>query len=259
MNATDPSAPIQPAGHAHEAATAETPPPLWVRLRAMFGRVIAVIGAPAMIAALTLSPRLRTQIVRQIALMEILARKLLLAEAALVATAPAPQRGPQLSEARLRATGLYTLPEPTRAGCARPAPRIIDPANPETWPARFALAIPRDTRIVQDRYAPRIRALWGNYHAPAPAIERTPPQRNSDAFLVARRAEALRRVLHNPAPHITRLARARRIGVARSRDTLLRYTFSAPRRFVGDRYDPRLTIEIFTAARCGHDLLVNTS
>ncbi|MBL8547192.1 MAG: hypothetical protein JNL81_12075 [Hyphomonadaceae bacterium] len=259
MNATDPSSPIQPAGHSCKAATAGTAPPLWVRLRALFGRVIAVIGAPAMIAALTLAPRLRTSIVRQIALIEILARKLLLAEAALVATAPAPQRAPQLTEARLRATGLYTLPQPSRQRRAPSAPRIIDLANPETWPARFALAIPRDPRGVADRYAPRIRALWGDYHEPAPAIERTPPRRNSDAFLVARRAEALRRVLHDPTPHVTRLTRARRIRVARSYQAIRRYTFRAPRRFVGDRYDPRLTLDIFTAARCGHDLLVNTS
>lgn len=223
----------------------------------MFARVIAVIGAPAMIAALTLSPRLRTSIVRHIALIEILARKLLLAEAALLATTPAP-RGPHLTEIQLSATGLYTLPQ-RRLPRATSSPPAIDITNPETWPARFALAIPRDARAVSHRHAPRIRALWGDLPAEPPSRERKYAQRNSDAFLVARRAEALRRVLHNPAPHVKRLARARRIGVARSRDAITRYAFRAPRRFVGDRYDPRLTVEIFSVGVRAHALLNNTS
>ncbi len=65
------------------ASPRQTPTPLlWERLRALFERIIAVIGAPAIIAALTLAPLMRTGIVRQLALIEILARKLLLAEAA---------------------------------------------------------------------------------------------------------------------------------------------------------------------------------
>ncbi|MBL8545861.1 MAG: hypothetical protein JNL81_05315 [Hyphomonadaceae bacterium] len=223
----------------------------------MFGRVIAVIGAPAMIAVLSLSPGLRTGICRHIALIEILARKLLLAEAALIATAPST-RAPRLTEANLSASGLYTLPQTRRASAAS-NPCAPDLANPETWSARFALAIPRDARTVRDRNAPRIRALWGDPPAPPPALERKYSQRNSDAFLVARRTEALRRLLHNPAPYVTRLARTRRIGVARSRDAITRYAFRAPRRFVGDRYDPRLTVDIFSVAVRAHAVLTDTS
>ncbi|MEQ1490673.1 MAG: hypothetical protein ABL932_09025, partial [Terricaulis sp.] len=55
---------------------------LWERLRALFARIITAIGAPALLTTLTLAPLTRTAITRQIALIEILARKLLLAEAA---------------------------------------------------------------------------------------------------------------------------------------------------------------------------------
>ncbi|MEQ1820107.1 MAG: hypothetical protein ABL871_16005, partial [Terricaulis sp.] len=212
--------------------------------------------APAIIATLTLAPRMRTGIVRQLALIEILARKLLLAEAATFA--PPPQRGPRTIEAKLSASGLYTLPPTRRRTRAAANARAIDLTNPETWPARFALAIPRDQRTVSDRHAPRIRALWADAPRPLPAPERAPLQRNSDAFLIARRAEALRRMLHDPAPYVTRLSRAHRIGVARSRQVITRYALKAPRRFVGDRHDPLLTIHIFSAAVRAHALLLDS-
>lgn len=222
----------------------------------MFERIIAVIGAPAIIAALTLAPRMRTGIVRQIALVEILARKLLLAEAA--TCAPPPQRGPHTIETNLSASGLYTAAPTRRPTCAASKACAVDLTNPDSWSARFALAIPRDPRTVSDRYAPRIRALWGEVRTPPPAPERTSPQRNSDAFLIARRAEALRRVLHDPSPYVTRLSRARRIGVARSRQVITRYALKAPRRFVGDRHDPLLTMHIFSAAVRAHALLLDS-
>lgn len=228
--------------------------PLWERLSALFNRVIAAIGAPAILAALTFAPLMRTAIVRQITLIEILARKLLLAEAADLAAAP--QRGPRLVEIQLNASGLYT-PPPTRRPRRPSRMRAIDPTKPETWPARFALAIPRDSRVVDDRRAPRIRAYWNA--APPSAPERAPPQRTSDAFRIARRAEALRRMLNDPTPHVQRLARSRRVGVTRSRDTIKSYAFRAPRRFIGDRHDPLLTIHIFSAAVRAHAILTDTS
>ncbi len=233
-----------------------TTPLLWERLRALFGRIISAIGAPALIAALTLAPRLRTGIVRQLALVEILARKLLLAEAA--ALAPSLQRGPRLIEAALASSGLYLVRE-TRSGHIPSPARAIDLAHPESWPARFALAIPRGPRAVQDHNAPRIRSLWGYSRTPPPTRAPMPRQRNSDAFRVARRAEALRRMLHNPAPYVMRLARARRIGVARSRDAIKRYALKTPRCLLGDRYDPRLSVDIYSAAIRAHGILTDTS
>lgn len=244
--------------------TASSPPLdtalLWERLRALFARVIAAVGAPAIIAALTLTPRMGAEIVRELALVEILARKLLLADA--VAFLPPPQRGPRLLVAPLRASGVYTLPQPRRRRCApAPArPRALDLANPDTWSARFALALPRDPRAVQERRAPRIRALWCETGAlPLAAPERAPPQRQSEAFRIARRAEALRRMLNDPSPYARRLARARGVGVTRSREIITRYALRAPRRFTGDRHDPRLTIEIFSAAIGAQAALADTS
>lgn len=239
----------------HTAPPPQENPLLWERLRALFTRVIAAIGAPAVIAALSLSPRMRAEMSRQLALVEVMARKLLLAEA--VALMAPPERGPRVVETPLAADGLYTLPPSRRRAGVRT--RAIDPADPETWPARFALALPRDSRAVQDRRAPRIRALWGETHAAAPLKQPAPRRHHSDAFRVARRAEALRRVLDNPAPYARRLARARRIGVARSREAITHYALRAPRRFVGDRHDPKLTIDIFSAAIRAHAILTDTS
>lgn len=226
---------------------------LWERLRALFARIITAIGAPALLTTLTLAPLTRTAITRQIALIEILARKLLLAEAADLA--PAPQRGPRLVEITLGASGLYT-PPPARRARAPARLSAIDPTKPETWPARFALAIPRNGRVDIHR-APRIRNLWRN--APPPAPERAPMRRMSDAFRIARRAEALRRMLDNPAPYVRRLSQTRHIGVTRSREVINRYALRAPRRFIGDRHDPLLTIHIFSAAVRAHAILTDTS
>lgn len=242
--------PTSPPPQATPLPTAQ----LWERLRALFTRIITAIGAPALLTTLTLAPLTRAAITRQIALIEILARKLLLAEAADLA--PAPQRGPRLIEITLSASGLY-MPPPARRARAPARARTIDPTRPETWPARFALAIPRDGRLIDDRRAPRIRDLWSN--APPPAPERAPPQRTSDAFRIARRAEALRRMLENPAPHVRRLSQSRRVCVARSREVINRYALRAPRRFIGDRHDPLLTIDIFSAAVRAHAILTDTS
>ena len=76
---------------------------------------------------------------------------------------------------------------------------------------------------------------------------------------MACRAEALRRVLHDPAPYVIRPARARRIGVAPSSETITQYALKTPRRFVGDHYDPRLTIDILSAAIDANAILNDTS
>lgn len=239
----------------HHAAPPSPPTPqLWQRLRALFARVIAAIGAPALIAAL--APRMRAGITAQLALVEILARKLLLAEVA--ALASTPQRGPRLIETTLKASGLYTF-RSSRDARASSVHRNTDKNNSESWSVRFALAIPRDPRAVADRCAPRIRALFGTAPAHSRAIERTPHHRNTNAFLVARRIEALRSMLRDPTPYVLRLARARRIGVSRSREIIQRYAFKAPRRLISDRYDPRLSIDIFACAMRAHDILTDTS
>lgn len=241
--------------------TAAAPPPthaaLWDRLRATFRRVTAAVGAPAAIALLNLSSRdARLEIVRQLGLLESLVRKLLFAEIAAFAPA-APERGPRLVHIPLR-PGLVIVNAPRKRG-PRP-PRRLDLADPETWTASFALALPRDTHLVQDRHAPRIRALWGPSARPA---EPPPPAARRDrgpaSFRIARRFEALRRVLNDPAPHVRRLAAAQRRALARSPHIVSRYALIGPRYSGYDPVDERLPIDITGAALTTRSKLLDSS
>ncbi|MBX3430267.1 MAG: hypothetical protein KF779_11870 [Hyphomonadaceae bacterium] len=82
--------------------------------------------------------------------------KLLFAEIAALAP-PAAARDPRVVTIPLR-PGLVIVNPSRKRAAPKPAP--LDLAQPETWRASFALAIPRDTRLVPDCHAPRIRALW---------------------------------------------------------------------------------------------------
>lgn len=238
-----------------------TPPPtndaLWDRLRATFWRVIAAVGAPAAIALLNLSTRgARLAVVRQLGMIESLVRKLLFAEIAALAPA-APERGPRIIQIPLR-PGLVIVNPPRGRGPR--APRPLDLADPETWSASFALALPRDPRLVRDRHVPRIRALWGSISHPA---EPPPPaaqhDRGSTSFRIARRFEALRRVLNDPAPHVRRLASAQRRALARSPQIVSRYALIGPRRSGYDPADVRLPLDIMGAALTTRSKLLDSS
>lgn len=228
----------------NNAASPPTTAPLWERLRASFGRLIATFGAPAALALLSFGSRTaRLNIVRQLLMLESFARKLLLIEAAAFEL-PRPPRGPRLITVPLH-TGAPVVND-QRARTA-PAPRAPDIANPETWRAQFALSLPRDVQMVSDHHAPRIRALWGDdtpsaAPPPAPAPART---RRPASFLIARRFEALRRVLNDPSPHVRRLAIAQRRVRRRSPELIRRYALAAPRSSVYDPRDQRLSIDIY--------------
>jgi hypothetical protein len=62
-------------------------------------------------------------------------------------------------------------------------------------------------------------------------------------------------MLNDPAPHVQRLARSRRFGVARTDEIIRRYALAVTPRFIGDRRDPRLTVDIFGAALYAHAIL----
>jgi len=247
---------------AQTMTTTATAPPthaaLWDRLRATFGRVIAAVGAPAAIALLNLSSRdARLEIARQLGLLESLVRKLLFAEIAAFAPA-APERGPRVVHIPLR-HGLVIVNPPRKRG-PKP-PRRLDLAHPETWSASFALALPRDPRLVNDRHAPRIRALWGPNARPAelpppPAARR---DRGPTSFRIARRFEALRRVLNDPTPHVRRLAAAQRRALARSPHIVSRYALIGPRYSGYDPVDERLPIDITGAALNTRSKLLDSS
>lgn len=193
-------------------------------------------------------------IVRQLAMLESLVRKLLFAEIAALATAS--ERGPRIIHIPLR-PGLVIVNPPRK----RPprSPRPLDLAHPETWSASFALALPRDPRLVPDRCAPRIRALWGansRFVEPPPAARR---DRGPTPYRIARRFEALRRVLNDPAPHVRRLATAQHRALARSPNVVSRYALIGPRRSGYDPADERLPIDIMSAALMARRQLCDSS
>jgi hypothetical protein len=233
--------------------------PLWQRTRASFARAIEAIGTPAAIAALKLLTRdLRRAIAGRILRLEHLVRKLLLAEATELHRAErARERGPRLERVQLRSLGMartWTAGLQTRTStavatkCASEDARSkIEPAQPETWPARFSFALPRNTHLVPNARAPRIRALWGPDTPPAPAPERTPRvMRDEDTpFRLACRLEALRRVLADPKPHAVRLARVLVREARRVPHLIHRYAFAAARTNDYDKEDYRLGIDVY--------------
>ena len=244
------------AVHMNAAASPPTNTALWDRLRATFARVIAVIGAPAAIALLSLSTRsTRLSILRQLFMLESLVRKLLFAELAALAAAPA-DRSPRLTHIPVRPGLVIVNP----AGKRTPRqPRPLDLAHPETWSAPFALALPRDSRLVRDRNAPRIRALWGASPRPVEPPPRAPQRRRSTPLRIARRFEALRRVLNDPAPHVRRLAKAQCRALNRAPNVVSQYALMSPRRHGYDPIDTRLPIDITCAALTARSTLCDSS
>lgn len=215
----------------------------------MFARAVEAIGAPAAIAVMTLlDKKRRRDIIRWLLLLEHIVRKLLLAEAASL-----PQErpnGPQVTFIPLR--GMYVAPPPppvAKAGKRARRALRLDPDHPETWPARFALALPRNPLLVPDARAPRIRALWG----PSPPPPPPPPPRapriahpEETPQRLARRLEALRRVLADPLPHARRLALILKREVRRFPEIVTRYALAPARTSFYDPADQRLGVHAYT-------------
>ena len=230
-----------------------TTAPLWARTRAMFARAVAATGGAAAIAAIALlTEAARRAVIRWLAPLEHAARKLLLVEAAaLAATPPQPNDG---------TAGLQVRKTTSAASkAARRAARALDLTRPETWPARFSFALPRDPRAVPDARAPRIRALWGPPPpAPAPRAPRAADPEHS-AFRLARRFEALRRVLDDPRPHAQRLACALRRARRRFPEIVRRYALAPARTNDYDPRDERLGIDACALALAAPDSFLDSS
>jgi hypothetical protein len=253
--------------------------PLWRRARAMFARAVAAMGRAADIAVLAHLPRdLRRRIVAWLAPLEHIVRKLLLAEAAALRSAPSwtaslqartcaaiAVRGaagaarsnlqppaPGRSAGPLARNSVQNRSAALRAACAAGAARSnLDPSKPESWPARFSLSLPRDPITVPDSRAPRIRALWGDAAPMLPhPSSRGPCTREEcdSALALARRFEALRRVLENPLPHAQRLARALMRAMRRFPEIVTRYLHAPARTGDFDSADPRLSIDAIAIA-----------
>jgi hypothetical protein len=220
--------------------------PLWDRLRASFARAAVITGGAARIAAhVSLTARLRREIHGWIALLEHLVRKLLFAEAGRLAP-PARPRGPQMIS--------IALPAATHIAAGKSAPHSrrktarADLQDPETWSVRFALAPPHDPRAIPDSRAPRIRALWGPSPPPPPPPPARPHVERHTPLNLARRFEALRRVLLDPAPYARRLADLMRRLVRRFPEAALRFASRSARVSHYDRKDSRLGVDCCVAA-----------
>lgn len=244
--------------------------PLWTRARAMFARALAVLGAISAIAARrTLTPEVRRQIVAWLAPLEHIVRKLLLAEAAALRQSAKAYRTvdevkPALcvqSRDRVQTQRTAQPSNSLPSGGSERLPKQIDLSHPETWTARFSFAAPRDPLSVPESRAPRIRALWGATPPPAP-----PPPRLQRAvsaadapFRLARRLEAIRRVLENPLPHAERLARLLARAVRRFPEIVRRYLHAPARGNGYDKADPRLSVDALRTAWNAPEVITDSS
>jgi hypothetical protein len=246
-------------------ATAQTliAEPLWQRARASFARAVAAVGAPAMVAAITLLTRdLRRAIVGRLLRLEHIARKLLLAEAAELHRIERERaaRAPRIERVPLRGVAMHWRPQKRSASLqARIGSAVterepegsrstLDISRPETWRARFSLALPHNPRLVPNARAPRILDPWGEY-APRSTPEHAPRviKQEEAPFRLAVRLEALRRVLENPMPHAQRLARMLAREVKRFPEVVRRYVFAAARTNAYDPDDDRLGVDAYGA------------
>lgn len=222
---------------------------LWLRLRSMFVRASDCIGAPQTLARLgALTRRRRHEIGCWIARLECIARKLLFAQAS------------GLHPAASLRTRASAIGKPRAAVLQHATPRAaIDLTQPQTWPARFKLAAPRDPRAVPESRAPRIRALWGP-PAPSPVEpQHAAPQHTPAALRFAFRVEALRRVFDNPTPHARRLARIFHRLKRRFPEAAARYALVTARPHAADAGDPRLIIEAMMIAITAAQFFLNSS
>lgn len=250
-----------------------TTEPLWTRARAMFARAVAAVGdaqAIARIAALTRT--LRREIGRWLSPLEHIVRKLLLAEAAELhraAVAAAARR------VRVEHVPLRGMAQHCQGGGASPQARqsaVIaekgaphgsrskcDPSQPERWRASFSFALPRNPRYVSNACAPRILDPWSEYPSAKPSAAPAAPTHHNASFRLARRLEALRRVLENPRPHAERLARLLAREAQRASQLVLRYVLSGPRTDAFDPEDSRLSTDAIGAAFDAPDAFKDSS
>jgi hypothetical protein len=179
---------------------------LWKTARAWFDGALNAFGGPQTILR-ALDRALRGAIKRRLKALEILAMKLLLVEAAKLTPRP-------------------VAPARAAAACSgekRTAP-AIDPARPETWRVSFQLQIlpeppppdigPRIRNLGSSRFIRAVvvdAATMANKLARLAALRAAPrggeAGGRAKAERLARRFEALRRVIANPLPHARRLKR----------------------------------------------------
>lgn len=205
-----------------DATTPSSTTALWARLRAIFARAFA--AAPVLVACATL----RVAILNRLRMLESLARKLLLAEAS--------------------ALHLFDRAAPSVVKRTRRAARAISRGKPETHLTTFSLRLPREPRASCRRQSRPTRNFWD-----------APAQAHPSAINIARRIEALRDVLNDPAPYARRLARTLiKVHVRRPR-VVMRCALAAPRRHVADPEDPRMSFDVVSIALAAAARFENSS
>ena len=212
------------------AATAHDPiAELWCEARTWLADPLCDLRGPAAVAHV-IAGKIRAAIKRQIARLELLLTKLLLIEAVRsngVTHTHAPPRAKSRDDIR----ACVSLREP-------PLRTPEDPANPETWRVRFALRLPR---VRHDR-GPRIRSLgpallatdiWRE-NARRALVDRLrvsiPANAQLKSRALARRFEAIRRVIADPSRAIAALARKLASVGKRARAFARRIATAFPRR-----------------------------
>jgi hypothetical protein len=248
--------------------------PLWTRARAMFARAVAALGGASSIALLEALPRtLRRQIVAWLYPLECIVRRLLVAEAAALhrAECPRAQCVPRVVTVQLRSLGLASQNWSARPPAAQNTNHRVDGADappeaarsnlehPESWRASFSFALPRNPHLVSNARAPRILDPWRDYPPPPPPRAPRILKPEDAPFRLARRFEALRRVIANPRPYAERLVRLLVREARRVPRLVMRYMLSGPRTDDFDPADSRLSLDALGAAYDAPEAFKDTS
>ncbi|MFP3943467.1 MAG: hypothetical protein ACLFWF_06225 [Alphaproteobacteria bacterium] len=196
-------------------------PALWAAARRFLRWLVGMYGTPcALVAGHWLSLKERREILHWLHPVEDLVRRLLVIEAVRLAQTPLPEKKPAPGRRK----------RPVKARFCRVS--FPDPENSQAWSVRFRMIPPARRR--GPRFSPRIRLLGRDRDArilapaalaadaeehrlrmrspeeiPAHIRARRPKRsrRAGNPWRLAKRLEALARVLNNPEPHARRLAR----------------------------------------------------
>ena len=153
-------------------------------------------------------------IVSRLRMLETLTRKVLLAEA----------------------VNLFDGAAPSVVKRAARSARRIGSEKPETRSTPFSLRLPREPRAARRRTA-RPHNFW---HASTPTLP--------SAANIARRIEALRHVLNDPAPFARRLARMLTNALVHLARMVTRCVLFSPRRHVADPQYPSISRDVVANA-----------
>jgi hypothetical protein len=225
---------------------------LWRIARVWLADAVRAFGAPPVIAR-ELARGVRRTLTRRLKALEILLMKLLLVQAATLPRGVAHTQTPQPASSGLEAS----------RACV--SPRVpYDPEQSESWRVRFILRVPEPRVEVAAVEGPRIRrlgppllvreafraraahALWARMAALSAArYNPCPIRERAKAEKLARRFEALRRAMANPAPYARRLRRKLALLGQRAYDAAVRVALRRPppSRLYDAAVDRRATFE----------------